>query len=183
MLSKTWYWLPFVVSVSRSRRIYSYWPNRVVLLESCQIVLARRTSQSEFKLDSSPHSSTISWRSTTPPSSSNSSLVLHEYLSKVSALSKECRELRNSSPFRTFAKNRGGEQIADSLPPSFLFCSRSQRGVTRFNIHKSKPDAGLPTAHTCFNQLDIPSGFTSYEDFRKKLLIAITEGATGFAFA
>ncbi|GAA5826649.1 hypothetical protein JCM5353_005002 [Sporobolomyces roseus] len=56
-------------------------------------------------------------------------------------------------------------------------------GVTRFNIHKSKPDAGLPTAHTCFNQLDIPSGFTSYEDFRKKLLIAITEGATGFAFA
>ncbi|GAA5885561.1 hypothetical protein JCM16303_001460, partial [Sporobolomyces ruberrimus] len=31
--------------------------------------------------------------------------------------------------------------------------------------------------------LDIPSGFTTYEDFRKKLLIAITEGATGFGFA
>ncbi|GAA5939453.1 E3 ubiquitin-protein ligase TOM1 [Sporobolomyces koalae] len=56
-------------------------------------------------------------------------------------------------------------------------------GITKFNIHRSGATSALPTAHTCFNQLDIPSGFTSYEDFRKKLLIAITEGNTGFAFA
>ncbi|GAA6006127.1 hypothetical protein JCM11491_002040 [Sporobolomyces phaffii] len=60
---------------------------------------------------------------------------------------------------------------------------QGMNGVTRFSIHKSSATSGLPTSHTCFNQLDIPSGFTSYEDFRKKLMIAITEGATGFGFA
>ncbi|GAA5851451.1 hypothetical protein JCM3766R1_000331 [Sporobolomyces carnicolor] len=60
---------------------------------------------------------------------------------------------------------------------------QGMNGVTRFSIHKSSATNGLPTSHTCFNQLDIPSGFTSYEDFRKKLMIAITEGATGFGFA
>ncbi|GAA5975362.1 hypothetical protein JCM5350_006450 [Sporobolomyces pararoseus] len=56
-------------------------------------------------------------------------------------------------------------------------------GNQKFNIHKSSNTNGLPTAHTCFNQLDLPSGYTSYEEFRKMLLLAITEGNTGFAFA
>ncbi|GAA6003447.1 E3 ubiquitin-protein ligase TOM1 [Rhodotorula paludigena] len=55
-------------------------------------------------------------------------------------------------------------------------------GVTKFNIHKAAHNASLPQAHTCFNQLDLPSGYDSYEQLRRQLLIAITEGATGFAF-
>ncbi|GAA6062543.1 hypothetical protein JCM10212_004309 [Sporobolomyces blumeae] len=56
-------------------------------------------------------------------------------------------------------------------------------GITKFNIHKSSATAGLPTSHTCFNQLDIPSGYESYEQFRRQLLIAITEGGGSFGFA
>lgn len=39
----------------------------------------------------------------------------------------------------------------------------------------------LPTAHTCFNQLDLPE-YTSYEELRDALLMAIREGTTGFGF-
>ncbi|GAA5906785.1 E3 ubiquitin-protein ligase TOM1 [Sporobolomyces salmoneus] len=56
-------------------------------------------------------------------------------------------------------------------------------GNQKFNIHRSSNSNALPTSHTCFNQLDIPSGYTSYEELRKMLLLAITEGNTGFAFA
>ncbi|GAA5942817.1 hypothetical protein JCM10213_002959 [Rhodosporidiobolus nylandii] len=54
-------------------------------------------------------------------------------------------------------------------------------GVTRFNIHKAGGSNSLPTAHTCFNQLDLP-GYDSYEQFVKMLRVAFTEGLTGFAF-
>lgn len=40
----------------------------------------------------------------------------------------------------------------------------------------------LPSAHTCFNQLDLPA-YESYEMLRAALLKAFTEGATGFGFA
>ncbi|KAK4052443.1 E3 ubiquitin-protein ligase tom1 [Microbotryomycetes sp. JL201] len=62
-------------------------------------------------------------------------------------------------------------------------------GVTKFSIHNAGNKNGLPTAHTCFNQqtlfeqLDLGSGYDSYEQLRKALLTAITEGATGFGFA
>lgn len=39
----------------------------------------------------------------------------------------------------------------------------------------------LPTAHTCFNKLDLPA-YDSYHDLQTKLLLAITEGSEGFAF-
>jgi E3 ubiquitin-protein ligase HUWE1 len=39
----------------------------------------------------------------------------------------------------------------------------------------------LPSAHTCFNQLDVPM-YESYEQLKERLLIAINEGATGFGF-
>jgi E3 ubiquitin-protein ligase HUWE1 len=56
-------------------------------------------------------------------------------------------------------------------------------GIQKFQIHK---DFGsierLPSAHTCFNQLDIPA-YESYEHLRKALLLAINECSVGFGFA
>ncbi len=39
----------------------------------------------------------------------------------------------------------------------------------------------LPSAHTCFNQLDLPE-YESKEVLQERLLMAIHEGATGFGF-
>jgi E3 ubiquitin-protein ligase HUWE1 len=55
-------------------------------------------------------------------------------------------------------------------------------GRQRFSVHKAFNPALLPTAHTCFNQLDLPE-YPSEEIMREKLLIAIREGAEGFGFA
>lgn len=53
-------------------------------------------------------------------------------------------------------------------------------GRQRFTITKDfGPTHRLPSAHTCFNQLDLPA-YESYEEERRQLLKAITEGATGF---
>ncbi|CAG8500448.1 3553_t:CDS:10 [Paraglomus brasilianum] len=55
-------------------------------------------------------------------------------------------------------------------------------GVQKFQIHKDFASADrLPSAHTCFNQLDIPE-YESYEQLRSQLLFAISEGTTGFGF-
>mmetsp|Transcript_27930 Transcript_27930/g.67867 ORF Transcript_27930/g.67867 Transcript_27930/m.67867 type:complete len:3798 (+) Transcript_27930:39-11432(+) len=54
-------------------------------------------------------------------------------------------------------------------------------GVQRFQIHKASGSDRLPTAHTCFNQLDLPS-YSSLKSMRKNLLLAIREGSEGFAF-
>lgn len=57
------------------------------------------------------------------------------------------------------------------------------RGVQRFSIHKSYGDTSkLPTAHTCFNQLDLPV-YESREQLKDKLMLAIKEGSEGFGFA
>ncbi|CAG8537775.1 15360_t:CDS:10, partial [Funneliformis caledonium] len=55
-------------------------------------------------------------------------------------------------------------------------------GVQKFQIHKdfASPDR-LPSAHTCFNQIDIPE-YDNYEQLRAQLLLAISEGTTGFGF-
>ncbi|KAJ3416767.1 hypothetical protein HDV05_000141 [Chytridiales sp. JEL 0842] len=57
-------------------------------------------------------------------------------------------------------------------------------GVQKFNIHKefSTSDNRLPSAHTCFNQLDLPE-YSSYEILRNNLLLAVSECGTGFADA
>jgi E3 ubiquitin-protein ligase HUWE1 len=56
-------------------------------------------------------------------------------------------------------------------------------GIKRFNIHKAFGSTSvLPTAHTCFNQLDLPE-YQTEEIMREKLLIAIHEGSEGFGFA
>jgi len=55
------------------------------------------------------------------------------------------------------------------------------RGPQKFSIHKAYGADRLPTAHTCFNQLDLPE-YTSEEALREKLLKAVTEAHEGFGF-
>ncbi|KAG0205736.1 hypothetical protein BGX28_002703 [Mortierella sp. GBA30] len=56
-------------------------------------------------------------------------------------------------------------------------------GIQKFQIHKDfSSTKRLPSAHTCFNQLDLPE-YESYEELRQQLLTAISECSTGFAFA
>ncbi|OVA07229.1 Ubiquitin-associated domain/translation elongation factor EF-Ts [Macleaya cordata] len=55
-------------------------------------------------------------------------------------------------------------------------------GPQRFQIHKAygAPER-LPSAHTCFNQLDLPE-YSSKEQFQERLLLAIHEASEGFGF-
>lgn len=55
-------------------------------------------------------------------------------------------------------------------------------GPQRFQIHRGMGADRLPTAHTCFNQLDLPE-YESLEVLQERLLIAIREGNKGFGFA
>ncbi|XP_077234089.1 E3 ubiquitin-protein ligase UPL2-like isoform X2 [Tasmannia lanceolata] len=55
-------------------------------------------------------------------------------------------------------------------------------GSQRFQIHKAygSPDH-LPSAHTCFNQLDLPE-YPSKQQLQERLLLAIHEANEGFGF-
>lgn len=56
-------------------------------------------------------------------------------------------------------------------------------GVQRFQIHRDdRSTERLPTAHTCFNQLDLPP-YETYDKLRDYLLLAIRECTEGFGFA
>ena len=61
---------------------------------------------------------------------------------------------------------------------------QGMRGIQRFSIHRihGEGSQALPTAHTCFNQLDLPQ-YSSQEELKEKLMIAIKEGSEGFGFA
>ncbi|KAI9601992.1 hypothetical protein KEM48_001282 [Puccinia striiformis f. sp. tritici PST-130] len=52
----------------------------------------------------------------------------------------------------------------------------------KFSLVNAHTKNVLPSAHTCFNQIDLPS-YDSYEELRKMFLIAINEGSEGFGFA
>ena len=55
-------------------------------------------------------------------------------------------------------------------------------GPQKFQIHKSYVEPNrLPSAHTCFNQLDLPE-YHSRDHLKDRLLIAIHEGREGFSF-
>lgn len=56
------------------------------------------------------------------------------------------------------------------------------RGPQKFSIHRAYGADRLPSAHTCFNQLDLPD-YPSEEVLREKLLQAVREGYEGFGFA
>ncbi|GAA5975360.1 hypothetical protein JCM5350_006449 [Sporobolomyces pararoseus] len=77
---------------------------------------------------------------------------------------------------------------------SWARVGREQYSLTGLRSHRSQllqfvtgtsrvPLEGFAALQGMSNQLDLPSGYTSYEEFRKMLLLAITEGNTGFAFA
>jgi E3 ubiquitin-protein ligase HUWE1 len=55
------------------------------------------------------------------------------------------------------------------------------RGPQKFSIHRAFGEERLPTAHTCFNHLDIPD-YPSEEVLQKKLMQAICEAHEGFGF-
>ena len=60
---------------------------------------------------------------------------------------------------------------------------RGMRGLQKFNIHKAHGDSKrLPSAHTCFNQLDLPV-YESKEQMLKRIEFVLLEGTEGFAFA
>ncbi|XP_058209928.1 E3 ubiquitin-protein ligase UPL1-like isoform X2 [Rhododendron vialii] len=55
-------------------------------------------------------------------------------------------------------------------------------GPQRFQIHKAYgAPVRLPSAHTCFNQLDLPE-YASKEQLQERLLLAIHEASEGFGF-
>ncbi|KAI7908284.1 uncharacterized protein BX663DRAFT_482482 [Cokeromyces recurvatus] len=59
---------------------------------------------------------------------------------------------------------------------------QGSNGVQKFQIHKDfGGENRLPSAHTCFNQIDLPQ-YDSYESLRTNLFKAISECSTGFAF-
>jgi E3 ubiquitin-protein ligase HUWE1 len=59
---------------------------------------------------------------------------------------------------------------------------QGMHGPQKFQIHRIYGgDDRLPTAHTCFNQLDLPS-YSSEEVLRSRLLLALREGSEGFGF-
>ena len=59
---------------------------------------------------------------------------------------------------------------------------RGSEGVQRMSIVKAYDTALLPTAHTCFNQLDLPA-YGEEEVMRERLLVAVRHGSEGFGFA
>jgi len=56
------------------------------------------------------------------------------------------------------------------------------RGPQKFSIHRAFGADRLPSAHTCFNQLDLPE-YPSEAVLRDKLMQAVREGHEGFGFA
>ncbi|KAI9282573.1 hypothetical protein BY458DRAFT_467864 [Sporodiniella umbellata] len=59
---------------------------------------------------------------------------------------------------------------------------QGSNGLQKFQIHKEFSDINrLPSAHTCFNQIDLPQ-YKRYEDLRRNLFKAISECSTGFGF-
>ncbi|QPG76435.1 hypothetical protein FOA43_003824 [Brettanomyces nanus] len=55
-------------------------------------------------------------------------------------------------------------------------------GISKFSVQRVYGDTDrLPSAHTCFNQIDLPE-YENYEKLRAALLLAVREGNEGFGF-
>jgi E3 ubiquitin-protein ligase HUWE1 len=54
--------------------------------------------------------------------------------------------------------------------------------IARVGLNVDPARNPLPSAHTCFNQLDLPA-YTSKGELREKLILSITRGNEGFGFA
>eukprot|EP01084_Bolivina_argentea_P071136 129372_1 len=55
-------------------------------------------------------------------------------------------------------------------------------GIQRLQIHSCDQIDNLPSAHTCFNQLDLPK-YSSYQILKEKIMLAIRECSQGFGFS
>ncbi|XP_064633553.1 E3 ubiquitin-protein ligase HUWE1-like isoform X3 [Lineus longissimus] len=56
-------------------------------------------------------------------------------------------------------------------------------GIQKFQIHRDDRSTDrLPSAHTCFNQLDLPA-YETYDKLRGMLLLAVNECSEGFGLA
>jgi len=67
------------------------------------------------------------------------------------------------------------------MPVGGFVNMRGMEGSQRFQIRpvRDNADSKLPTAHTCFNQLDLPN-YSTKQILKDKLLLAIREGSQGF---
>ena len=60
---------------------------------------------------------------------------------------------------------------------------QSMNGFQKFQIHRvSGNTMRLPSAHTCFNQMDLPE-YSSADILSERLLRAVRECSVGFGFA
>ena len=86
---------------------------------------------------------------------------------------------------RTFSQEQRAKLIqfvtgTSKVPPEGFAGLVGINGIQKFQIHRDfRSSNRLPSAHTCFNQLDLPA-YESYEQLREQLLLAITEASTGF---
>jgi E3 ubiquitin-protein ligase HUWE1 len=56
-------------------------------------------------------------------------------------------------------------------------------GIQKFQIHRDDRSTDrLPSAHTCFNQLDLPA-YETYDKLRRMLMLALNECSEGFGLA
>jgi hypothetical protein len=68
--------------------------------------------------------------------------------------------------------------IQHFFPGKYFFKSQN-----RFQIHRDDRSTDrLPSAHTCFNQLDLPA-YETFDKLKLYLLKAIRECSEGFGFA
>jgi|UniRef100_A0A7S4D375 hypothetical protein len=58
---------------------------------------------------------------------------------------------------------------------------QGMHGTQKFNIHRTADTSRLPSAHTCFNQLDLPE-YNTFDQLKDMLMKAVTMGHLGFGF-
>jgi len=72
---------------------------------------------------------------------------------------------------------------SSKVPLQGFTALEGMNGPQKFQIHRDDRSTDrLPSAHTCFNQLDLPA-YETYDKLRKYLLKAVQECSEGFGFA
>merc|ERR1711935_958414 len=106
----------------------------------------------------------------------NTSPVVSNFWRAVESFNRE--ELANLVQFVTGTAK---------VPLEGFTALEGMNGPQKFQIHRAYPPPGmnpadrLPTAHTCFNQLDLPE-YASYNQLKDKLKLAFSEASSGFGF-
>lgn len=108
--------------------------------------------------------------------------VYHGYTSNSQVIRWFWRAVRSFS-LEERAKLLQFSTGTSKLPLEGFSGLRSPSGIQKFQIHRASGSSDrLPTAHTCFNQLDLPE-YESYETLVKYLLFSCEECPSGFGFA